>query len=382
MTQIVRFATVGARGYARTLLAYMRMLVDKGRGQLVAATIRNKASRPNIVARFEADGVQVFDSYEAMLAACQGKVDVVVLPTAIHHHAPMSIAALEGGYHVLVEKPAAARLTDVDRMIAAREASGKQCAVGFQLIYSPVIQALKRTIGEGKLGRVKRIRTIALWPRGPVYYERNNWAGKLFCDGQPVYDSPFNNALAHHIMNMLYLAFPGRGRAAYAAQVEAELFRTYDIESFDTGCLRVRTDSDVEVVFAASHACDTLIDPVMQLEAERAAVYCQLDERATITYTDGTTETIEQEDPREQMFHNVIEAVTGTASEPLCTLEIARAHVACIEAMHQVAPIVTIPPSFVSQTTEGQRVIVGVAEAVQQVFADGQLFSEIGAPFV
>jgi len=25
---------------------------------------------------------------------------------------------------------------------------------------------------------------------------------------------------------------------------------------------------------------------------------------------------------------------------------------------------------------------VGVAEAVQQVFADGQLFSEIGAPFV
>lgn len=381
MTEVVRFAIVGVRGYARTLLAYIRALVRQGRGELVAAMLRNRAAYPEIAAELEAQGVRVFEDYEALLATCQGQVEVIVLPTAIHYHAPMSIAALEAGYHVLVEKPVAASVAEVDEMMAARDASGRQCAVGFQAIYSRAIQTLKRAICEGRLGRVERMRCMALWPRDPSYYVRNSWAGKVHCDGRPVYDSPFNNALAHQIMNMLYLASPVEGAVAYPIQTEADLFRAYDIENFDTGCLRVRTDTEVEVLFAASHACSELVEPVMRLEAERGAAVYEYDERVTISYEDGRTEVIEQDDARERMFDNVLMAVTGRTREPLCTLEIGRGHVATIEAMHRVARVVSVAPDFVSVGGAGKREIVGVEDAVRQAFASGRLFSELDAAF-
>jgi predicted dehydrogenase len=315
-----------------------------------------------------------------MLDQCRGQVDVVVIPTAIHHHAPMSIAAFEAGYHVLVEKPVAGSLAEVDTMIAARKASARQCAVGFQQLYSPAIQGLKQRICEGELGRVRQIRMLALWPRNPAYYARNRWAGKLFCEGRPVYDSPFNNALAHQIMNMLYLASPELNRAASPAQVQADLYRAYDIESFDTGCMRLRTDGDVEIFFAASHACATTVQPLMELEAEKATVSWQYDGDATVVYRDGTTETIAQDDTRAHMFDNVLAAVSGRAPQPLCTLEIGRTHVACIEAIHRSTSIATVRDEFVSQGQDGQRAIAGIEQATRQAFESARLFSELDVP--
>jgi predicted dehydrogenase len=244
-----------------------------------------------------------------------------------------------------------------------------------------VIQTLKRTIVSGKLGRVKSMRILALWPRTPAYYARNSWAGVLVQDGRPVYDSPFNNALAHQIMNMLYLASPEAGQAAYPAQVEGELYRAYDIESFDTGCLRAHTADGVEVYFVASHACPVNVDPMMRLEAEKASAEFRLDGGASIAYADGREEIIEWGDFRLDMFDNVLAVVSGLAPAPVCTLEVARTHVACIEALHHAASIVDVPAQYVSEIEEGQRVISGIDEAARRAWEGGQLFSELGVPF-
>lgn len=378
----VRFAVVGVQGYSRSHLAGVRSLAEANLGRLAASTMIDAADHPDIVAEMQADGVRVFVDYEDMLASCHGDVDVVTLPVPIHLHAPMSIAALEAGYHVLVEKPLAGCVSEVDRMIAARDTAGRQCFVGFQWIYSPAIQTLKRRIVEGAFGRVGRISIMALWPRGPAYYGRNRWAGKLFCDGCPVYDSPFNNALAHQIMNLLYLASPTDGQAAVPANVQAELYRAYDIESFDTGCLRVQTTDGVELVFAATHACHTNVDPVVKLEAEHASFLWDTNDDLAISYADGRTETIERDDLRKHLFANVVDVLSEPGIPPLCPLEVARAHVACIEAVNRVAPIVNVSPDLVSETDGGQRVITGVEAAVRQSFATGQLFSELKAAFV
>jgi predicted dehydrogenase len=387
MREPIRFSAVGARGYARTLLRYIQRLEEEGRGRLVAATLRNRAAYPEIAAGLEGQGVRVYDDYEAMLAACPGEVDVVVLPTAIHTHAPMAVAALQAGYHVFLEKPVAGSLAEVDQIIAARtrsaarDASGRQCAIGFQILYSRVIQTLKRYIVEGKLGRVQSMRILALWPRPPAYYARNSWAGRLTIDGRPVYDSPFNNALAHQIMNMLYLASPEPGAAAYPERVEAELYRAYDIESFDTGCMRAWTQDGVEVFFVASHACGTLVEPALQLVAERATVLSRLDGDTIITHADAGQECIEWGDFRMDMFHNVLDAVSGAVPKPICTLEVARTHVACIEALHRAASIVDVPAARVSVGEGGQRVIDGIDEAAHRAWASGKLFSELGVRF-
>ena len=377
----VRFAVVGAKGYSLAHLDAVRMLAEKGRARLTASTIVDRADHPDLVAELEAAGVSILDAYQAMLDRCHDMVDIVTLPVPIYLHAPMAIAALEAGYHVLLEKPVAGVLADADWILAARRASDKQCAVGFQQIYSPLFQTLKRYVVEGRLGEVKRIRMMALWPRDPAYYGRNEWAGKLYCRGKPVFDSPFNNALAHQIMNMLYLASPAPRQAAYPARTEAELFRAYNIPSFDTGCMRVLTEGGVELVFAASHACDITVHPTLKLEASRATVEHVYGGDATVTYADGAVEVIEQQDPSMHEFDNLVDLVTGVVQEPLCTLEMARAQLACVHAVHRAASIVSVPPQWVTELESGQRVIAGIGEAVAGCFDSGRLFSELDAPF-
>ena len=50
MGQVMRFAVVGARGYARALLRYVRLLESEGRGRFVASMLRNRAAYPDIAA--------------------------------------------------------------------------------------------------------------------------------------------------------------------------------------------------------------------------------------------------------------------------------------------------------------------------------------------
>jgi hypothetical protein len=55
-----------------------------------------------------------------------------VVPTGIHHHAPMTLDALDAGCHVLLEKPAAATVDEVRQMRAASQAADRMVAIGYQ----------------------------------------------------------------------------------------------------------------------------------------------------------------------------------------------------------------------------------------------------------
>ena len=68
------------------------------------------------------------------------------------------------------------------------------------------------------------------------------------------------------------------------------------------------------------------------------------------------------------MFDNVLDAVSGAIPAPICTLEVARTHAACIEAVHRVAPIVDVPAEYVSVGEGGQRVIAGIEGAARQAW--------------
>src|SRR4051812_19612199 len=59
-------------------------------------------------------------------------VDVVNICTPSGTHADLSVAALQAGKHVICEKPPDVTLEAVDRMIAARDASGMVLTVVFQ----------------------------------------------------------------------------------------------------------------------------------------------------------------------------------------------------------------------------------------------------------
>lgn len=86
------------------------------------------------------------------------EVELVVVASPSHRHAEMSIAALEAGKHVLVEKPFATSLQEADAMIAAAERAGRTLTCGHNLRYAADFLKVREVIASGKLGQILVIR--------------------------------------------------------------------------------------------------------------------------------------------------------------------------------------------------------------------------------
>src|SRR5690606_15001679 len=107
-----RAALVGVSGYGRIHLNLARECQERGDLDLVAATVINREEEAAVVAELEAAGCEIFSDFDAMLAAWSGRIDLCLVPTGIHWHASMTIAALRHGANVLVEKPLCATLEE------------------------------------------------------------------------------------------------------------------------------------------------------------------------------------------------------------------------------------------------------------------------------
>lgn len=93
-----------------------------------------------VAAAYGATGVS---SAEAFIAA---GLDCAIVATPNRTHADLSVALLEKGVHVLVEKPIAATVADARRMIDAAAANGRVLMVGQVERFNPAVQAVKRAI--------------------------------------------------------------------------------------------------------------------------------------------------------------------------------------------------------------------------------------------
>jgi predicted dehydrogenase len=80
-------------------------------------------------------------------------LDIVSVAVPTFLHAPITIAALERGLHVLCEKPIARTPDEAAAMVAAAEHAGRVLDVAFNRRRRGDIQALRRVIEAGRLGR-------------------------------------------------------------------------------------------------------------------------------------------------------------------------------------------------------------------------------------
>ena len=78
-------------------------------------------------------------------------VDIVMITTRHNLHAPMTLAALQAGKHVFVEKPLALHAQELDDIIAAQKESGMSVTVGYNRRFSPHIQKIKLLVGDAPM---------------------------------------------------------------------------------------------------------------------------------------------------------------------------------------------------------------------------------------
>lgn len=373
-----RAAIVGISGYGRIHLGLAREATADGLA-LAAAVVINPQEEQENLRQLRAAGCTIYSNYEEMMRAEAGRIDLCFIPTGIAWHARMTVAALRAGMNVLVEKPMAASVAEVEEVQAAAAAARRFVAVGFQDIYASTAQQVKRRILEGAIGRVTSVRLLGLWPRPASYFSRNSWAGRLRADGALVLDSPLNNAFAHFVNLGLFFAGREFGVAAQARDVEAVLWRTNPIESFDTGVVRAVTTDGVHLWFGVTHASLANREPEIVIEGDCGQIIWRHERECVISRTGAPAELIALPDTsvtRSEMM----KAVMRRLSDPtafVCTPEIAVRQTELVARVHEVGEIVPAPGGVESRPRQdgGESMLCspGLEEILQRAFHDRSL---------
>lgn len=96
-----------------------------------------------------------YGSYEELIA--DPKVEAVYVANPHSHHYKSVMDCLEGGKHVLCEKPAACNLSQLNDMIAKAKEKKLFFMEAMWTAFNPCIKKVKQIISEGKIGEVKHI---------------------------------------------------------------------------------------------------------------------------------------------------------------------------------------------------------------------------------
>jgi predicted dehydrogenase len=122
------------------------------------------------------DGANVYKRWEDLLA--EEALDTVFVCTPPLAHRGPTIAALERGLHVYLEKPIARTLDDALAIVGAAEASQKVCAIGYQWHATPVLDDLRVALAGQDIGLLIG-RSIGPTQGRPWFLERAQGGGNV-----------------------------------------------------------------------------------------------------------------------------------------------------------------------------------------------------------
>jgi predicted dehydrogenase len=139
----------------------------------------------------------LYPEYQALLA--RDDLDVVSVCVPNYLHAPVAVAALERGKHVLCEKPLARSAVEAEAMVQAATRANRVLEVAFNHRERGDVQVLKRYLDMGRLGRIYHAK--ASWMRRRGIPGIGSWfTSKELAGGGPLID------LGVHVLDLaLYL---------------------------------------------------------------------------------------------------------------------------------------------------------------------------------
>ncbi|MGP4024833.1 DUF6807 family protein [Actinomadura sp. 3N407] len=259
----VRVVVAGVNGYGRNHLENVRRLAAAGRAELAGVC---DIAPPS--------GLGVPTSADLASLIRETGAEAAVIATPIHTHAPLAVAALRAGAHVLLEKPPAPSVEEFRAISAAVAETGLACQVGFQSLGSDAVPAARDVLGEP----VRAIGVAGAWTRPFGYYTRSAWAGRRRLDGVDVMDGALTNPFAHAVASALAVA--GADTVDSIAEIELELYRANAIESDDTSSARLRLTDGTVIAITVSLCSGRRTEPYLHLHGETrsARLFYTLDE--------------------------------------------------------------------------------------------------------
>jgi predicted dehydrogenase len=170
----INYAIVGVGGMGSGHLKILRDFEQKENVAVVAVcdVFEKRRRKAREVAQIS-DG-QVYKDYRRLLE--NKDIDVVVIATPDHWHAPIAIDAMEAGKHIYVEKPMTHTLDEAVELYKVAKRTNRSVQVGSHGCSDPKWHRAKQIISENRLGKI-------LWAQGS--YCRNNVKGEWNYDLDP-----------------------------------------------------------------------------------------------------------------------------------------------------------------------------------------------------
>ncbi len=166
----IRTAIIGA-SFAKA--AYLPALATIDDVEVVAIASARMESAQSAADQFNVPSA--YDDWKRMLS--NHEVDLVGIATPTIHHAPMALASLDAGAHVLCEKPMAMNADESRAMLEKAENLSKLHIMGHELRFNPTRRKLKQLIDARYIGDVRHMNIVNIsstWG-DPTTRPKNDW---------------------------------------------------------------------------------------------------------------------------------------------------------------------------------------------------------------
>lgn len=194
-------------------------------------------------AAFAADyGIDAFATIEEMGRA---GVDAAIVSSPHPLHREQTVAALEAGMHVLVEKPMALTTADCDAMIAAAKKAGRRLGVISQRRWFPAVRRVREAIDAGKIGEPVLADVVMFGWRDEAYYKSDPWRGSWKGEGGGV----LVNQAPHQLDLLLWLMGPVEEVQAYWSNLNHPYI---EVEDTAVASLRFRSGALGSIIVSNS----------------------------------------------------------------------------------------------------------------------------------
>ncbi len=164
----------GILGAARVNERLMPAIVTAKNAKLIAIASRREGAAAETLAKYAPDESDVLTLNNPDDLLKNPDIDAIYLPMANEEHVEWALKAIQHGKHVLIEKPMALTVADIEEIESAAIKHNVTVMEGFMYIFHPQHQAVQKIIDSGAIGDVRTVKTSFSFPMKPARLYRIN----------------------------------------------------------------------------------------------------------------------------------------------------------------------------------------------------------------
>ncbi len=164
----------GILGAARVNERLLPAIIEAPNSQLVAIASRRAGAAKATLEKYAPNttGVACYDDLDALIN--DKNVEAIYCPMANEEHAEWALKAIAAGKHILIEKPMAIRVQDIEAIEAAAKVNNIKVMEGFMYRFHPQHAKVRELVESGLIGDVLSCRASFSFLMPPARMYRIN----------------------------------------------------------------------------------------------------------------------------------------------------------------------------------------------------------------